>query len=148
MSSLSSSKGSLHLSSFPFPTLPIEISNSSSSDQYSTSSSTSDASFSSPSTPPSTPPSSNWNPLYPAPSGGIGRRRIMRRNSSLSSVNSSIYSEEEVDEDWTEEDEDKLKRVSHLLLWLTQTHSIGKNINYTDIELKRVFFIFIFSVIL
>lgn len=144
MSSLSSSRGSLHLSSFPFPTLPIQISssNSSSSDQYSTSSSISDASFSSPSTPPSTPPSSNWNPSYLAPSGGIGRRRIMRRNSSLSSVNSSIYSEDEVDEEWTEEEEDKLKRVRTLSVCRSETPSF-QNINYAHIKLKRVFFIFL-----
>lgn len=70
-------------------------------------------------TPPSTPPYSDWNPLAPSVTGAGGRRRILRRNSSLSSVSSSVCDEdEERDVEWTEEEKERLRRVSLVLAWL------------------------------
>lgn len=125
MSSLPSTRrrSSLHLS-LPADPISISPSSSQSTPSHSTSSS-SDASNDSessssfgPSTPPSTPPCNHhWNPLYSSsslvdPIGNLGRRRIMRRNSSLSSVSSSIYSEGEDQQEWTEVEEEKLRSVS------------------------------------
>ncbi|GAA6010801.1 hypothetical protein JCM10207_005849 [Rhodosporidiobolus poonsookiae] len=59
--------------------------------------------------------------LFP-PSLFPGRRALLRRNSSLSSVSSSIYEDDgEEDPDWTEQEEDQVRKVYDAFLAKTST---------------------------
>lgn len=85
--------------------------------------------------PPITPQNAHfWDSYFPAPGGGVvglqtpplgaaqpslypsagtcpGRKSLLRRNSSLSSVSSSVVEDDEDEQEWTHDEEEQVQRV-------------------------------------
>lgn len=65
-----------------------------------------------------TPPLNAQPSLYPPAGTFPGRKGLLRRNSSLSSVSSSVVEDDKDEQEWTHDEEEQVQRVRHLLATL------------------------------